>query len=230
MNYKFNTVWSLCIVSQGKVIHGLTPRELQAIIAAYDHSMLNDLYVWTPFFDDWRMARQFEDLMSFKALEIADEPPIFKWDEEEPITKEDSNLVKLITRKLEDDLTVSEIQTGLIKDISDLDVELLDKQILPRKFKRYKREYPVEIEVNGNIFKTICTDISVGGMSVKDLLPDWVTGYFSVKIFQPILEQSLVHTGCVIEGEGQRRLRIAFLPFKKQQTEQQFENWIKAAA
>ncbi|MCB9025554.1 MAG: PilZ domain-containing protein [Bdellovibrionaceae bacterium] len=230
MSYKFNTVWSVCIISQKKIISGLTPRELQAIVAAYDHSMLDDLMVWTPFFDDWKMVRHFEYLLTFKSLEIADEPPIYNWDESKLKSMDDPGLSKLVTRKLEDDLSASNIQDGLIRNITDLDIESINKQILPRKFTRLKREYPIEIELNGNIFKTLSTDISIGGMSIKDELPEWITGYFSVKIFQPILEQSLVHTGWVMDVDDQRRHRIAFLPFKKKDTEQQFEDWIKTAA
>lgn len=230
MDYKFNTVWSLCIISQKKVINGLTPRELQAIVATYDHSMLVDLMVWNPFFDDWKMVHLFDYLMTFKSLDIIDGPPAYKWKESETKTMEDPGLKKLVVRKLEDDLTTSNIQDGLITNISDLDIESVDRQILPRKFARLKREYPIEIELKGNIFKTLSTDISVGGMSIKDELPEWIIGYFTVKIFQPILEQSLVHTGFIMDGEDHRRHRIAFLPFKKKETEQQFEDWIKTAA
>ncbi|MCB0355786.1 MAG: PilZ domain-containing protein [Bdellovibrionales bacterium] len=230
MSYKFNTVWSLVIVPQKKTLIGLTPRELQAIVAAYDHSKIDDLYVWTPFFDDWKQARHIDPLMSFKGLEVIDEPPVFNFHNNVNENVDESSFVNLVTRKLEDDLDTSEIQSGLVTDISDVVIESLDKQILPRKYSRLNRQYPIEIEVNGNVFKTISSDISVGGMQVKDELPEWVTGYFSVKIFQPLLEQSLVHTGWVIESEKNKRNRIAFLPFKKQETETQFEEWIKAAA
>ncbi|MCB0391577.1 MAG: PilZ domain-containing protein [Bdellovibrionales bacterium] len=230
MGFKFNSVWSLLIIPQKKVINGLTPRELQAIVAAYDHTKIDDLRVWSPFFDDWKLVRQFELLMSFKGLEIVDEPPIFNLEQDSEVINEENSLVNLVTRKLEDDLTLSGLQDGLVTDVSDIVIESLDKQILPRKYKRLNRQYPVELEVKGNVFKTISSDISVGGMQVKDELPEWIEGYFSIKIFQPMLEQSLVHTGWVIESEKKKRTHIAFLPFKKKETEAQFEEWIKAAA
>ncbi len=229
-NYKLNSVWSLCIVPQKKIINGLTPGELQAVVFAYDNNKLEDLYVWSDALVHWTPASQFPDLLKFIGLQSQDQPPLFLFEGsiDDHKSEKDSELEPLITRDLDDELRSQVIQKDLIKSFSELSLEVLNKKILPRKYERIQREFPIEIDVDGQIFRTFTLDISAGGMRIKDELPHWVSGYFTVKIYQSNINESLTHTGWAIEN-SKRRLHIAFLPFKKSTTEESFSQWLKAS-
>jgi hypothetical protein len=228
ISYHLNSVWSLCIKPQKKILQGLTPRELQAIVAGYDHNYIRDLFVWNESFSDWQPITNFPELLNFMGLNVPDKAPYFSFDKDEAGKESDPHNLKLIlTRGIEDDLNKNDIQESMISSLSDISVELETHQHKPRKHERLNREFPVEIEANGKIFKTITKNISPGGMSIKDELPEWVIGYFSIKIFQPNINESLIHTGWAIETSI-KRFHIAFLPFKHADGEEKFNHWLKA--
>ncbi len=56
------------------------------------------------------------------------------------------------------------------------------KKILPRLHERVEIEIDVMIEGNNKIFNSKTVDLSEGGIYFKDLIPDWVSGYFIVVI------------------------------------------------
>lgn len=228
ISYHLNSVWSLCIVPQKKIMQGLTPRELQAIVASYDHNYIHDLYVWNETFSEWQSIRMFPELLNFMGLNIPDQAPYFSFEKDKVVEDDENHNLKLIlTRGLEDDLKKHPVQESLITNLSEISVELDTNKHKPRKHERLNREYPVEIEASGKIFKTMTKNISPGGMSIKDELPDWVTGYFSVKLFQPNINESIVHTGWAVETSI-KRFHVAFLPFKHADGEDKFNNWLKA--
>ena len=57
------------------------------------------------------------------------------------------------------------------------------KVIYPRLHQRIEIELPVSIENHTQSFKTETIDISEGGLHLKDVIPDWVSGYFIVKVY-----------------------------------------------
>jgi len=57
------------------------------------------------------------------------------------------------------------------------------KVIYPRLHQRIDIALPVSIENHTQSFKTETIDISEGGLHLKEIIPDWVSGYFIVKIY-----------------------------------------------
>jgi hypothetical protein len=49
-----------------------------------------------------------------------------------------------------------------------------------RKFPRYGIEIPVTILSGANQFKTFTLDVSLGGICLRETIPDWVAGYCSM--------------------------------------------------
>ena len=213
------------------MITGLTPREVQAIVVSLNSSDLEKVYVWTHTLSDWQSIRAFPEFNSFDGLKMPDTPPILTMNLTDEKSADDQQLEQLLERSAADSINLHELQAGLLADVSDLNVESESRLQKPRKHKRFRKEFPVEIECGGKVFKTLTQNISVGGMNLKTALPAWVNGYFSVKIFQPLVEQTVGHTGWVVtEGTArEKRKHVAFLPFKKRQTEDQFEEWLLAA-
>lgn len=70
--------------------------------------------------------------------------------------------------------------------IGELDSEIFviqpRKVLTPRLHGRYTVELPITIETSGKTFDSSTIDISEGGFYLKDFIPDWVAGYFLVKI------------------------------------------------
>lgn len=56
------------------------------------------------------------------------------------------------------------------------------KVIYPRLHERFNVEADAAIELGQKQFKTTTVDISEGGLYFKDVLPDWVSGYFIVTL------------------------------------------------
>lgn len=70
--------------------------------------------------------------------------------------------------------------------IGELDSEIFviqpRKVLTPRLHGRYTVELPITIETSGKVFDSSTIDISEGGFYLKDFIPDWVAGYFLVKV------------------------------------------------
>lgn len=57
------------------------------------------------------------------------------------------------------------------------------KVITPRLHERIECTLDVMVESSHQIFKTQTVDLSEGGLYFKDIIPDWVSGYFIVTVF-----------------------------------------------
>lgn len=53
----------------------------------------------------------------------------------------------------------------------------------PRLHIRYEIEVKASIEGQSKSFESLTVDISEGGVHFKDTIPDWVSGYFIVRLF-----------------------------------------------
>lgn len=56
------------------------------------------------------------------------------------------------------------------------------KVIYPRLHERFNVQVNAAIELGQKQFKTTTVDISEGGLYFKDILPDWISGYFIVTL------------------------------------------------
>ena len=57
------------------------------------------------------------------------------------------------------------------------------KIITPRLHERIECELEAIIDASFQVFKTKTVDVSEGGVNFKDVIPDWVSGYFIVTVF-----------------------------------------------
>lgn len=76
-----------------------------------------------------------------------------------------------------------------------------------RRFQRVEKAVPIEIFVGSKSIKTTTADISEGGIRVKDVLPDWVAGYFAVTL-NPTAQQTLEVHCSIVEDQKRDRYRI----------------------
>lgn len=106
----------------------------------------------------------------------------------------------------------------------------IDKSFIPRTFKRYRKKMKIEILGRGRRFETTSVDISVGGVLVRDALPDWVAGYFKVRMSKLTGGKPVELTCYIIENqEPEQRRRLAILPLRSKTDEQRLEHWFSAA-
>ncbi len=104
-------------------------------------------------------------------------------------------------------------------------------EFVVRSQKRYKKRMHVTITgpLPEQLFKTFTRDISIGGMYLEDTAPEWVTGYFRVRIAKTNSKQ-IIELNCgIIEGQPvAERFRLAILPLQSAEDERNLENWIAA--
>ena len=225
-----NKLWCAHFAQSGRHLKGLTTRELQAIVDILAQEQVTNLYVWHEGLTNWTPVEVFPELHKFEELEIHLKPPekLPKIPKAMPFQQAIDGLVE---RSKKDELTFSGIQEGMIKKISDLDIESDNVQNSKRQFKRFDRSIRVELEHNGRVFRTSTKNISIGGMQIQDPLPQVFFGYFTAKIFDKKTTQFLTHTCWVVEdSDSRQRFHIVFLPFKKREAQDNFETWIKSAA
>jgi hypothetical protein len=138
---------------------------------------------------------------------------------------------------------VSGVPAGMITDLSinrkpqlagalpdDKPETTQSREFVVRAKKRYKKRYSVRIQIDGKVFNTNTRDISVGGLNVEDQMPDWVCGYFKVRIIKPNVKQQIELQCCLIENEdlNEFRHRLMILPLQNPTDEQNLEKWIAA--
>ena len=95
------------------------------------------------------------------------------------------------------------------------------KRVVPRLHQRLEVELPVTIENHSQTFQSKTIDISEGGLCLKDLIPDWVSGYFIAKVF---FNSKVCQLMCSLVEDQKIRQRIQivsedsdshFMEFKK---------------
>lgn len=60
------------------------------------------------------------------------------------------------------------------------------REHLARLHKRFEMAFKVILEGQSKSFESVTIDISEGGIYFKDSIPDWVSGYFVVRIYSAI--------------------------------------------
>lgn len=113
---------------------------------------------------------------------------------------------------------------------SDSNISVMNNEFIVRNRKRFIRRYEIIIQAQDkNEFRTYTKDVSVGGVLLEDSLPDWVTGYFKVRIAKPQNKEKLEMTCCLIEDQAPgQRVRLAFLPLESLEDENRLEEWLAA--
>lgn len=103
-------------------------------------------------------------------------------------------------------------------------------ELMKRNFERYDKRLEVKIFSDGKVFQTFSKDISVGGLLLETPLPDWIFGYFKVRLSRVESKKRLELTACLVENQDPHaRLRLAFLPLQNKKDETLFEQWIQSS-
>lgn len=86
---------------------------------------------------------------------------------------------------------------------------------------RINKETKVVLEGQNKSFESVTVDISEGGIFFKDPIPEWVSGYFMVKIFDELNDYQLI-CSLVEDQKVKQRVQIVseetdshFLKYKK---------------
>src|SRR5690606_38184704 len=108
-------------------------------------------------------------------------------------------------------------------------LELLGHEFVNRLHKRIKKRFKVQIVQANNKFTSHTVDVSVGGLLLEDVLPDWVAGYCQVFLIRPENKRAIEITCFLVENQApQDRRRLQILPLKDHQAEVQLEQWLAA--
>jgi PilZ domain len=218
-------LWCIFDRRSSRVIEGLLFDEARAFLSNQDAADIENFLVWKEEWPDWRPVNEIEGLteMIFRALHVSPPPPP-RGTERTPMAT--------ATRS-----PVTEISSVIVTKVSEafpqqeLDsVSITSGEFVIRSQKRFRKRMAVTIIGTENqMFKTFTRDISVGGMYLEDSAPNWVKGYFKVRISKPNSKQ-LIELNCgVLETQPDgARYRVAILPLQSVEDEKNLENWFAA--
>jgi hypothetical protein len=195
--------------------------EARAIIGSHEEDIAN-WFAWRDDWPDWQPAANVPGLDEVISRALPNPSPTL------PVA--DGPLVEDGGPK---GLMSDELSLSVAKDVLSLDKlrteEDTSDSFVVRAKKRHKKRYAITIEVNDKIFKTHSHDISVGGVYVEDIIPDWVTGYFKIRVGKQNSKQQIELQCCLVEGQAPHaRYRIMILPLQNASDELNLENWLAA--
>lgn len=94
------------------------------------------------------------------------------------------------------------------------------KVIYERQHKRYEVQVPCEVSAGAKEFKTTSRDISEGGLFFKDLIPDWIAGYFIVKV------NNQFELMCSIVEDQKEKCRVQIVSEDRDSQFTKFREWL----
>ena len=200
-------LWCLFCKTDGRLMMGLLFDEARALVSNLDSTQLEYWYAWKDEWPDWRSVNKVEGLteMIFRVVPVKPPPP--------PKGTEESSLQM-------EGQSFRQIKTDESLAIADFVV---------RDKKRFKKRLQVTIISGSRIFRTHTRDISVGGINIEENLPEWLSGYFKVRIAKPSSKQQIELTCCLMDGQPSgERFRLAILPLQSADDEKNLETWIAA--
>lgn len=197
--------------------------EARAIVSSHDAGELSSWFAWRDDWSDWQPVDQVTGLTETIYRQMSATPP------EAP---GQDGAFRVVTGSgdggpagLSGEFSLSISTVSPPGELS----ESTNADFVVRNKKRYKKRYSVSIELEGKVFKTWTRDISVGGLYVEDMIPDWVTGYFKVRIGKSTSKQQIELQCCLVEQQKPtERFRMMILPLQNPNDEQNLEAWIAA--
>jgi len=211
------------------VIEGLLFDEARAFISNLDSADFEFWYAWKDEWPDWRHVQDVEGLTEiiFRVLHVAPPPP------PRGTKTEDQSRAGAIVKNIQANVTKfpNWMEKSYFPQNEDShSLSITTGEFVIRSQKRfYKRLMITVVGEEEKTFKTHTKDVSIGGMNLEDSLPDWVAGYFKVRIAKLNSKQQIELTCCLIENqEPNGRYRIAILPMKTEQDEKNLESWLAA--
>lgn len=188
-------------------------------MGTHDPDTLGDWYAWR---DDWPGWQPVLRVSGFDEMIYRPMPnPI------PPVPSAETTPSEGVPQGFDPELSLSAPQ--VLKDLSEFSDSMNTDSFVVRAKKRFKKRYAVTVEIDGKVFKTHSRDISVGGVNVEDLIPDWITGYFKIRVSKPNTKQAIELQCCLVEGQAPNaRYRFMILPLQDQNDETNLENWLAA--
>lgn len=193
----------------------LTLGEAQSLVSESQPKEMSAWFVWKPGWTNWKRALDCEEFLhiSFdgrkRSAEIPPQPP----------------MIPSGTRRQSDQLATEPIVFEAEKTLQEF--ELDDKDFTARRYRRLKKKFKVEVELNGKVFTSYSKDISVGGILLVDPLPNWVAGYARVRIISLSSGQNVELTGSVVENQKPNlRHRIELYPLERME---RLQGWLTAS-
>lgn len=204
-------LWCLYNKRNKKHLKGLTQSEVQSIVMALESEQVAD---WMVCYEGWAF---WKSLKSIEALHLPFERPI----ENIPSVYAEEGHRSISTI----DTFTKEMQ-GDFENIPDLVVESPD-DFVDRAHERVDRVLQVIVDCNGQLFNTFSEDVSVGGVLVRDPLPDWVAGYCTIKLTKIENQETVTMSGSIVENQDPlNRVRLSFAPLKTREDESNFFYWL----
>ena len=101
------------------------------------------------------------------------------------------------------------------------------KVLTPRLHGRYTVDLPITIETSGKSFASETIDVSEGGFYIKDSIPDYVAGYFLVKIKA---FKNVYQIMCSIVENQKSRHRIQIVSEDSDPNYQLYRTWLRSVS
>jgi len=97
------------------------------------------------------------------------------------------------------------------------------KKVLPRLHTRHDVIVACSIRSAKNVFATETVDLSEGGLHFKDLLPDWIAGYFLVAVTTP---DGIFQLMCSLVEDQKEKKRVQVVSEESDPQYLLFKNWL----
>lgn len=218
-------LWCLIDARTKKMVEGLLFDEARAVVSSIDSEALEFWFAWRDDWADWRRVNEIEGLteMIFRQSDVA--PPAAPSID---AGTTNYNVGPQGLARLPDEVEAAEISINT-KTKTKIMGETTNAEFTVRTKRRFKKRYQISVEIDGQSFSSFSRDISVGGINLEDPVPDWVQGFFKVRIGKPNSKKQIELRCSLIRKEGEEdRHRIKILPLQNVEDEKQLEAWIAA--
>lgn len=213
-------LWCLLNSQTGLELRGVTFSEARAAVGVMPTGSRVDWLVWREGWREWRPLIQVRELLEPFHRELQQEPPAIDLQVDE------------VEKRIRD--AYREDEAGLGAPIIDIsgetrELEMMDKEFIRRSHKRIKKRFKVQITAGTQKFVSHTIDISIGGLQLEDILPDWVVGYCQVLIINTETRKAIEVTCSLVENQSPNdRRRLQILPLEDEKAENEMEAWLAA--
>jgi PilZ domain len=235
-------LWCLYDKRTNRTIEGLLFDEARAYISNLQSDELENWYVWKEDWPDWRSANEVEGLteMIYRALHVSPPPPPKSIDDNSQSgvpakvsTKTEPSIRKIMeSNQFHKDTSADKTAEPKKENIDEFSktFSTTTGNFVLRSQRRFNKRMSIVITGDaGQTFKTFTKDISVGGMYFEHSIPDWVSGYFNVRVSKPNSKQQIEITCCLIENQKEgEKFRVSILPFESEEDAKNLETWLAA--
>ncbi|MEQ1665772.1 MAG: PilZ domain-containing protein, partial [Bdellovibrionales bacterium] len=219
------------------------------IISSIDYENLKNWFVWKEDWSEWKCVEEVEGLTEkvFRAVQLAPPPLPVATSPDQPFANMATGSGALMAPLINDSHEIK-VQNKKVAAMPEQSIKkMIDNAYFPQQddsgsfavtpgefIARAKKRFPVRLVVTvlgdeSRQFVTHTKDVSVGGLHLEEDLPEWVKGYFKVRISKPNSKQQIELTCCLLSKDKSKdRKRAAFLPLQSLNDEKNLELWFAA--